>query len=206
MRKRLSLAEAYPDLQGLEEIIASAIDAYVVVEQWHQLDNPDKLDGLSVPLRRVLEIINNDPQHEHTFYRLVKALVNARDPSLHDQTGEAIGAMAAKLSGWVLLAQDIMEVAPKIHQKRGRGAPRRWRSAARRAAFHVLADYWVQQGGSATSFSGAQPNTRTLGAFILDAMLFVAPMETTDNLVEAVRSWITDDYLGGRERRRRPPG
>jgi hypothetical protein len=121
----------------------------------------------------------------------------------------------------------VMEMLPRARVRALKGRPRRsgnrnfWtREAAEEVArtgpfgpalrelkialkaLRVLADYWASLGRPVERFGTEQPDRKTAGGFIVDAMKIIAPFPKNNQAVKSVRNFIADDYLQGQARKR----
>jgi hypothetical protein len=190
------------DQASLEDVLCRARLKMWQAKHYRHEDVSDSLNKLVKPvadLEKQLRFIEKTKRSEDdpNYRRLHQALYRDRDPYFRKVNCDSIDALTQDLDTWIEMTYAVARVLPGAHETRPPGR----RSQPRTDAYSVLADYWKKSGRPVGSFGADGPKRNTLGEFIIDAMKIIAP-DDTDRLVESVRSWISEDYMRGRAKRK----
>lgn len=210
------------DRDQMNSAVRNAEWAQSCAEQSLIRDVPSRIFELEGPLAAILEIMNRDAERlpkvvkststnkfllsEINFTELVQALVSIRHPgvpvdldnNLNPEWCSYFDEVAGEVERWLVMTHEMLRAASSAHRTRKAGRP----PDPRTAAYRVLANYWTNLGRRVERFGTEQPTWGTSGAFIVDAMKIIAPSANDNQLVESVRNFIADDYLGGRKKKR----
>jgi hypothetical protein len=216
---REGLARAVASREAKVEAIAKRLDvdpiklATVINKATYAYDGPDfaeeeglgvsdRLDKISAHARALIGLLACWPGNLNRT-RLVQEL-SADD----DGTGERVEAAIQKLDDMLSLLEDVCVAAAAAHQTHDRGRGRPAAKAALRAAYQVLADFWIEAFGP-ESFTqqwqlaaGELVPANGASCFLFEA---VALFDRGPRLAEKLRALMIDTVaeLPGRRRGRR---